>query len=74
MARVELQGLLRISLDPALAEADPAIESRLNQHKVKDLEDVAVLGRYTVAAKHNSGTPKSQAHPLFLGRLATKER
>jgi hypothetical protein len=43
MARVELQGLLRISLDPALAEADAAIEGRLNQHKVKNLEDVAAI-------------------------------
>ena len=30
-------------VDPALAEADPAIEGRLNQHKVKNLEDVAAI-------------------------------
>ncbi len=30
-------------VDPAVAKADPAIEGRLNQHKVKTLDDVAAI-------------------------------
>lgn len=30
-------------VDPAVAKADPSLEGRLNQHKVKTLDDVAAI-------------------------------